>query len=217
MIAPIIAIIAVIALVGFLAYQGDSNSLISAGSSAFDVITKGTPAQGFTITHVNPENPQQSSTSQDSILQTTENSQTNSTQIISENNVNAQDDILTYSISNIPPIQGYIKLYDADQNPIKPYSYDYRITISCSSLGSYCNLDPSPSNRGITTNGGTDENGNELGGYYNWNWSLFQTQSNILPSNVDEVLLDVSLFIDVNKPDGSWVTEESSYLMRIIP
>mgnify|MGYP000079535505 CR=1 FL=1 len=215
MIYPIIAIIAVIGLVGFIVYQGDSNSFISAGSSAFDVITKGTPAQGFTIMHVNPENPK--TVTQDSVLQVTENSQTNSTQVISDDNVVTDDGILTYSASNIPPIQGYIKLYDSDQKPVKPYSYDYRITVSCSSLGSFCNLEPSPSNRGVTTNGGMDENGNELGGYYNWNWSLFQSSSDILPSNVDEVLLDVSLFIDVNKPDGTWVTEESSYLMRIIP
>jgi len=212
MIYPIIAIIAILGIVGFMVVQGDSNTIMSAGSSAFDIITKGTPSQGFTITHVNPSN-----IKQDSVLQTTQNQSTNSTEIITEETLPVDDGILTYSASNIPPIQGYITLYDADQNPIKPYSYDFRITISCSSLGTYCNLDPSPSNRGTTTNGGTDEDGNELGGYYNWNWSLFQTQSNILPSNVDEVLLDVSLFIDVNRPDGTWVTEESSYLMRIIP
>lgn len=214
MIFPIIAIMAVVALIGFMAYQGNTNSVISAGSSVFDIITKGTPSQGFTITHVNPQNTNQN---QDTIVQQSPIQSENTTQVVSESSVQYSDNILTYPVSNIPPIQGYIKLYDANQEPIKPYSYDYRITVSCSDLSDFCNLEPSPSNRGITTNGGLDEKGNELGGYYIWNWSNQFSQSKIMPSNVDDVLLDVSLFIDVNKPDGTWVTEESSYIMRITP
>lgn len=207
--APVVGIMVIVVVVGIMVYQGNSNSVVSGVSSAFDTMTKGSPNEGFQITHVTPKEPTQTTVIDNGDSQTTQ-------EVI----VQQQDEIKTYSVSNIPPIDGYIKLYDANQNPIKPYSYDYRITVSCSEIADsfdFCQFDNAISNRGTTENGGLDNNGNELGGKYYWNWSLFQTQDKILPSNTDEVILQVSLFVDVTLPDNSLVTKQSSYLMRIVP
>lgn len=207
---PIIALIVIGGVVGTLVYQGQSNTVVSGISSAFDTFTSGSPEEGFEIIHKTTKKPQSE--------KTVTNQSTNSTTVIL-NDVYQKDEIITYSVTNIEPIQGYIILYDSQQKPIKPYSYDFRISLSCSDLVegfAYCNLDPT-SNRGTTTHAGQDDNGNDLGGHYYWDWQKWKTIEQILPSNVDEVIYDVTVFVDANGSDGSWVTEQSSYMIRIVP
>ena len=209
MLLPVIGIIVIIGLIGYMAYESQSNSAINAIGSAFKTFTSGSPKEGFQIVHVEPVKPQAQR----------ESTVNNQTSIYTETVQQTSDKISTYSVTNIPPIQGYITLYDANTNPIKPFSYDYRITISCSDIAesSFCNLDPAISNRGITTNAGTDENGNELGGKYFYDWSKFQTQTKILPSNVSEVYLDITVFVDSVDGFGNFVTHQSTQIIKIVP
>ena len=60
--APVIGIMVIVAVVGIMVYQGNTNSVVSGVSSAFDTLTKGSPSEGFQIVHVTPKEPTQQQT-----------------------------------------------------------------------------------------------------------------------------------------------------------
>jgi|GEM_PF-4683790 hypothetical protein len=214
MFLPILGIILIIGALGYVAYTGQTNSVINGLGSAFDTITY--KEGNFELTILNQKSqtqPHNTVTKVSSDITDTPNTLNGtSTELII-----TEEQIPTYSVSNIPPIIGYITLYDPTTNsPLKPYSYDYRLVIECNdTLNDFCNL--MASNRGSTTNAGTDDEGNELGGKYEWNWSLFQTQASILPANTDFTIYDVTVFVDGISESGYFETFEKTYQIKIIP
>ena len=209
-----LAVLGIVAIVGFLiyfAYDNQTNSAVNAVGSIFESFIK--KDDGYYIEFLSPKEqfqPQQIST-----LDLTENAMNSTVQ----EPIIITDDIPTFSLTNIPPIQGYIILYDPNTgNPIKPFVYDYLLTIDCADLTEFCNLDFT-SNRGQTSNAGLDSDGNELGGKFLWDWSHFKTQDAIIPSNVDSVIFNIKIFIDSLVPNttGIFETFENKYQIRVVP
>lgn len=202
-----VLVLAVIAVgLGYLIYTNNVETAIKT-ISAFDKFT--VLKNNVEITHFVPKQEENIETTS-FVNQTVDNS----TQL---NQVTVIDDIPVFSVTNIPPIFGYIKIYDSDNNPIKPYTYDYRISISCAKVDgfSYCIMN-NITNRGETVNGGLDENKNELGGKYYYDMARWIPQNTILPANLDSVLLDVSILVDETDNYGIIHSEKTTYQMRIV-
>ncbi len=213
MILPIIGIIVIVFLIGYVAYTNQTNSVINGLGSAFNTITY--KEGNFELTILNSKaqtQPHNTSTKVSSDINDIPNTLNgSSTELIIK-----EDQLPTYSVTNLPPVLGYIKLYDPYTDlPMKPYSYDYRLVIECADVNQFCNL--VASNRGSTTNAGTDADGNELGGKYEWKWALFQTQDAILPSNADYVIYDITIFVDGTSESGYFETFEKTYQIKVIP
>lgn len=114
-------------------------------------------------------------------------------------------------------VQGYIKLMDATTgNPMKPYTYDVLVQIHCDDdLNidddgfNFCTTD-SIFGRVQTDDAGKNDNGDELGGYFNYVW---------YPKLNDSIAfydVQVSVTSDQKNSAGQYENYENSYKIQLV-
>ncbi len=113
-------------------------------------------------------------------------------------------------------VSGYILLKnDVSGNNIKPYTFNVYVSITCDDdLNivdgfNFCSTN-SIFGRVVTTDGGTDQDGNDLGGFFEYVYHpTLQTSS---------AFYDVKILVTKNQPqvDGTYKDYEKSYKIQVL-
>ena len=165
----LLLLVVIVVGVGALAVYSDSElipaNISTEATTIYNTLTKTDP-KGNTVSFKVPDYP--TNPQQDNIILTSKNS---TEEVISQPDVDRQ---LCYKTDkNGCIIKGYTKLkHPITGNDIIPYVYNYLITIECKVAVEgfdYCSTE-FVSNRGLTSDGGKDEEGNPLGGYFFMKW-----------------------------------------------